>query len=71
MGTSKGGYFNYFINIIEREHFTGKDIASWMVEQFNYYLKLQKQLKIREAYLYDINGIVFDTIYIIYTPYTK
>ena len=61
MGTLNGEYFHHFINIIEREHFTGKDIASWIVEQFNYYLTLQKQLKIRETYLYDIKGIVFDT----------
>ena len=61
MRTLNGELFHHFINVIEREHFTGKEIASWIVEQFNFYLKLQKQLKIRETYLYDIVGIVFDT----------
>lgn len=61
MRTLNGELFHHFINVIEREHFTGKEIAYWIVEQFNFYLKLQKQLKIRETYLYDIVGIVFDT----------
>lgn len=61
MGTLNGEYFNHFINIIEKEHFTGREIASWIAEQFDYYLKLQKQLKISETFIYDIKGIVFDT----------
>ena len=61
MGTLNGEYFNHFINLIEREHFTGREVASWIVEQFNFYSKLQKQLQISETYLYNIVGIVFDT----------
>ena len=60
MGTLNGEYFNHFINLIEREHFTGREVASWIAEQFNFYSKLQKQLQISETYLYDVVGIVFD-----------
>ena len=36
MGTLNGEYFNYFLNLIEREHFTGREVASWIAEQFNF-----------------------------------
>src|SRR4051812_15060577 len=48
-------------NVMERDHFSGKEIASWIFEQFEYYCKLQRQLKIRETPLYEVSGIIFDT----------
>jgi hypothetical protein len=61
MGTVNGEYFTQFLNLMEKEHLTGKEIASWISEQFGYYCKLQRQLKIRETPVYAITGIVFDT----------
>jgi hypothetical protein len=61
MGAVEGEYFTHFLNLMEKEHFTGKEIASWISEQFEYYSKLQRQLKIRETPVYAITGVVFDT----------
>ena len=61
MGMVDGEHFTHFLNVMEKEHFTGREIASWISEQFEYYSKLQHQLSLRETPVYAISGIVFDT----------
>jgi hypothetical protein len=61
MGMVDGEYFTHFINVIEREHFSGQEVASWISGQFEFYSKIQRELKIRETFLYHISGIVLDT----------
>jgi hypothetical protein len=61
MGMVDGEYFTHFINVIEREHFNGQEVASWISGQFEFYSKIQRELKIRETFLYHISGIVLDT----------
>src|SRR6185503_14587677 len=61
MGKIGDEYFTHFINVMERDHFSGEEITSWIFEQFEYYCKLQRQLGIRETPIYEVSGIVFDT----------
>ena len=61
MGNINENYQYHFINILEKHHSSGEMIAKWIVEQFEYFNSLQRMLKIKESFVYDIKGIVMDT----------
>ena len=60
MGNLDGNYEYHLINILEKLHSNGEMIAKWIVEQFDYFNQLQRRLKIKETFIYDIKGIEMD-----------
>ena len=60
MGNLNGNYQYHLINILEKHHSSGEMIAKWIVEQFECFNSLQRMLKIKESFIYDIKGIVMD-----------